>query len=75
MKKTYKRKRMAREKTDYRPMLEQLNLRFPDKEFLKPDEVAAFIGCSRRTVDRKFKDSYIKGIGLAKCTLARLLCT
>ena len=69
------KKEMAREKTDYRAMLEQLNTRFPEKEFLKPDEIAIFCGCSRRTVDRKFKDSYVKGIGLAKCTLARLLCT
>lgn len=66
---------MAREKPDYRAMMEQLNRHFPDKEFLKPDEVATFCGCSRRTVDRNFRSSYIKGIGLAKCTLARLLCT
>ena len=66
---------MAREKSDYRPMVEQLNERFPDKEFLEPDEVARFIGCSRRTVDRKFKESFIKGLGISKCTLARLLCS
>ncbi len=56
-------------------MVEQLNERFPDKEFLKPDEAAQFIGCSRRTVDRKFKGNFIKGLGISKCTLARLLCS
>lgn len=66
---------MAREKADYRPLIKQLNERFPDKEFLKPEEAAQFIGCSRRTVDRKFKGSFIKGLGISKCTLARLLCS
>ncbi len=64
---------MPREKECYRDMLEQLNSRFPDKEFLKPQEAADFIGCSRRTVDRKFKSYFIDTLGISKVQLARLL--
>lgn len=65
---------MAREKECYRDMIEQLNNRFPNREFLKPQEVADFIGCSRRTVDRKYKQFYVEQFGISKVRLARLLC-
>ncbi len=65
---------MAREKQCYRDMLEVLNEKFPDRQFLNAQEAADFIGCSRRTVDRKFKDYFISGLGISKVQLARLLC-
>lgn len=65
---------MAREHENFRPMLEQLNRAFPEKEFLKPVEIAQFIGCSRHTVDRRYRQYYKEGIGISKVQLARLLC-
>ena len=64
---------MPREKECFRDMLERLNTVYPDKEFLKATEVASFIGCSRRTVDRKFKEYYKHPFGISKVQLAKLL--
>lgn len=65
---------MAKEKQCYRDMLEELNKSYPDRQFIKPDETASFIGCSRSTVDRKYKQYFISGLGISKVQLARLLC-
>ncbi|MBQ9913077.1 MAG: hypothetical protein IJO73_02495 [Clostridia bacterium] len=64
---------MAREHEDFRPMLEQLNRAFPDKDFLKREDIAKFCGCSLRTVDRRFsKEKTV--FGVSKVSLAKLLC-
>lgn len=65
---------MPREKPCYRDMLEELNKKFPDRQFIKADETATFIGCSRSTVDRKYKKFFISGLGISKVQLAHLLC-
>ncbi|MBR4702319.1 MAG: hypothetical protein IKO91_00595 [Oscillospiraceae bacterium] len=41
---------MPKEKEDYRPILEELNARFPDKFLLTVTDVAAWLGCGRKTV-------------------------
>ena len=45
---------MATEKAGYRENLALLNARFPDKDMLNRDDVAAFMGLSRRSrvIDR-----------------------
>ena len=67
-------KTMAREHENYRPTLEQLNLLFPNREYLKREEVARVCACSLRTVDRKFsKEKTV--FGISKVSLAKKLCT
>ena len=65
---------MAREHENFRPMLEQLNSAYPEKEFLRRDEVAKFCGCCTKTVDRKFGGD-MSSIGISKVVLAKRLCT
>ena len=43
---------MAREKRDYRPILEQLTAAFPDRIAISMDEAATFYGMSKRTLQR-----------------------
>jgi len=59
---------MAREKPTYRDNLERIKEMFPDKELLKPGDVARFAGCSVRTVRRRFDMSkgYISVANLAR---------
>lgn len=64
---------MAREHENFRPMLEQLNTAFPEKEFLKREEIAKFCGCSLRTVDRRFSKEKT-AFGISKVSLAKVLC-
>lgn len=65
---------MAKEHENFRLMLEQLNRVYPDKEFLRREEVASFCGCCTKTVDRKLgKD--MTCIGISKIVLAKRLCT
>ena len=45
---------MAREKEDYRPILEALEERFPEKYLLSVTDVALFLGCCRATVTRRY---------------------
>lgn len=64
---------MAREHENFRPMLEQLNRAFPEKEFLKRKDVAKFLDCSEKTVDRKFSAEKTD-FGISKVSLAKALC-
>ena len=45
---------MPREKQDFRPVMEALNARFPDKYMLSVTDVAAWLGCCRATVRRRY---------------------
>ena len=45
---------MAREKEDYRAIMEQLNNKFPDKFLLTVTDVASFLGVCRRTVRTRY---------------------
>lgn len=45
---------MAREKEDYRPILEALEERFPEKYLLSVTDVALWLGCCRETVRRRY---------------------
>ena len=65
---------MAREHENFRPMLEQLNRAFPEKEFLKRQDLAQFLDCSERTIDRKFADLKTD-FGFSKVIIAKKLCT
>ena len=65
---------MAKEHENFRPMLEQLNRAFPEKEFLKRQDLAQFLDCSERTVDRKFS-SLRTDFGFSKVSVAKSLCT
>ena len=59
---------MPREKPAYRDNVERIKEMFPDKELLKPGDVAKFAGCSVRTVRRRFDLSkgYISVASLAR---------
>ncbi len=65
---------MAREKECYRDMIERLDKRFPDREFLSVPEVATFVGKSNRTIERHYGKYKVKPFGISKVQLARLLC-
>lgn len=45
---------MAREKEDYRPIMEALETRFPDKHLLSVTDAADFLGVCRATVRRRY---------------------
>ena len=45
---------MAREKLDYRDLLERLDEAFPERELLTRGEIAAFLGVNPRTVKRRY---------------------
>lgn len=65
-----------REKVDYRNNIEQLNLKFPDKDMLNITDIASFTGFDRRKVKKVFgKDLkiYGKSKSMSKATLARLI--
>ena len=64
---------MAKEHENFRPMLEQLNRSFPDTEFLKRKDLAQFLNCSEKTVDRKFSEVKTD-FGFSKVSLAKALC-
>ena len=62
---------MAREKEDFRANLELLNLRFPDHDMLKVEEVMQVYGyANRKTVLKHFGDQFVNG-RMSKATLAR----
>ena len=66
---------MAREKELFRENLEQLNDRFPDKEVLKYEDLAAVCGYSKRAAQRNWQKFYNRAIGgVPKATVARVLC-
>ena len=67
-----------REKIDYRNNIEQLNLKFPDKDMLNISDVARFTGFDRKKVKKVFgKDFKVFGDGgrqaISKAALARLI--
>lgn len=64
---------MAKEHENFRPLLEQLNRAYPDKEFLKRKELAQFLDCSEKTVDRKFVAEKTV-FGFSKVSIAKALC-
>ena len=45
---------MPREKADYRAVYEALNAKFPDQFELSVTDMAAFIGCDRRTAKKRY---------------------
>lgn len=57
-----------REKECYRDNLERLDRRFPEKECLKQKECAEFLGCSPRTIKRRYGITQI-----TKAAFARLI--
>lgn len=65
-----------REKIDYRNNIEQLNLRFPDKDMLNITDVAKFMGKDRHWVSETYAKEF-KVCGkcklMSKATLARLV--
>lgn len=61
---------MPREKQDFRPYLERLDEKFPDKEIITQKECAAFLGLAPRTVKKRYQ---IGKDGISKIKLARLL--
>jgi len=61
-----------REKPCYRDMLERLDAAYPGREFLNKNEAAAFVGCSAKTITRRYAE-YFKPVGISKTQLARLL--
>lgn len=45
---------MPKEKADYRDLLERLDQAFPGRELISKHEVAAWLGVSLRTVNRRY---------------------
>ena len=45
---------MARERPDYRDLLERLDRAFPGREMLTRDDLASFLGVSRQTVYNRY---------------------
>lgn len=65
-----------REKIDYRNNIEQLNLKFPNKDMLNISDVASFTGFDRKKVKKVFGKefkAYGKSKSMSKATLARLI--
>lgn len=64
---------MPREKEGYRPMLEFLNERYPEKDFFNMTEVAAMLHRSIKTVRRTIQFNERTGL-VSKPDLARQVC-
>ena len=65
---------MAREKEGYREQLDRLDAAFPDREIIRRNELAQFLGISYDTVQRQFKEEYNKRMkGYTKVMVARAL--
>lgn len=62
---------MGREKQGYRDTIEELNRLFPNKGMLEIREVAQYMGCSVRTVQRTIT---YQGTRITKADLARQVC-
>jgi hypothetical protein len=61
---------MAREREDYRPILERLDIAFPGREMLKKVDVSRFTGMCHRSVIKHFGKDFT-GNYISKETLAR----
>ena len=65
---------MPREKPLFRTNLDRLDEKFPNKESLRYEEVAAFLGRSRTFVLSHYKQYYNKDLaGISKTVIARVL--
>lgn len=64
---------MSREKPGYRENLRLLHERFPDKDMLNINDVAAFMGCCRQTVSRNIAFNDRTKL-ITKTDLARQIC-
>jgi len=65
-----------REKEDYRNNIEQLNLKFPDKDMLNVTDISKFTGFDRGTVREIFGKEFIqlgKSKYISKAKLARII--
>ena len=62
---------MPREKESYRDNVERIMAAFPNKEVIKPTELANWLGLDVRTVYKYFPIK--KGIGISVAVLARCL--
>ncbi len=60
---------MPREKEFYRPYLERLDEKFPDKEIISQKEFAAYVGWSTK----KARRNGIDGKGISKVRMANFL--
>lgn len=63
---------MAREKELYRDNLDRLDKAYPQRECLRINDIAIYLGCSYQTAYRRFK-KYNKRGGVSKCIVAREL--
>lgn len=64
---------MPKEKEGYRPMLEWLNEKFPDKDFFNKSEVAEYLGRDIKTVRHQIIFNERTGL-ISKPDLARQVC-
>ena len=65
---------MAREKELFRINLNRLDERFPGKEVLKYDEIAEYMGRSKRFVFEHYRKFYNKNLaGVSKTVIAKEL--
>ena len=65
---------MAREKEGFRETLDRLDAVFPGKEIVKRSELATFLGVSKCTIIRRFKNEYNRRLqGYPKVVIARAL--
>lgn len=64
---------MARERPDYRDLLERLDRAFPGRELLTRDELALFLGVSRQTVYNRY--SFPPRAKISKTQAARAIST
>lgn len=62
---------MSREKASYWDNMERINAAFPEKELIKPHEIAAFWGVDSRSVRKIFPK--ISSLGISKAVLARVM--
>ena len=65
---------MAREKDGFRETLDRLDAAFPGKEIVKRSELATFLGVSKCTIIRRFKNEYNRRLkGYPKVIIAKAL--
>ena len=64
---------MARERPDYRDLLERLDRAFPGREMLTRDDLASFLGVSRQTVYNRY--SFPSRVKISKTQAARAFST
>lgn len=65
---------MAREREDYRPNMEILNVRFPDHDMLTEQQAMEVTGYKSRTTLRKHLGASFANHRISKAALARWMC-